>query len=108
MAATSPAWQYIFPACRPCMDPATGRRVVYHRHELNVQSVVHEDGRETGLTECATCHILRHVFATHLHEARTEIRAFQALLGQKDVRTTMNYAHIIACCPVIVISPFTR
>ena len=32
-AATSLAWQYVFPASRPCRDPASGRQVLHHLHE---------------------------------------------------------------------------
>jgi integron integrase len=39
-AAKSLAWQYLFPASRPCTDPATGRLVLYHLHESAVQKAV--------------------------------------------------------------------
>ncbi|WP_437550996.1 phage integrase N-terminal SAM-like domain-containing protein [Sorangium sp. So ce367] len=44
-AATSLAWQYLFPASRPSTDPATGRQVLYHVHESAVQRAVHDVGR---------------------------------------------------------------
>lgn len=44
-AATSLAWQYVFPAARPCVDPATGRMVRYHIHESAVQKAVQEAAR---------------------------------------------------------------
>ncbi|XYH93194.1 tyrosine-type recombinase/integrase [Sorangium sp. So ce1128] len=107
-AATRLAWQYLFPASRPCTDPATGRQVLYHLHESAAQRAMHDAGRAAGLTRRATCHTLRHIFAIHLLEAGTDIRTIQPLLGHKDVRTTTIYTHIVGRGPLGVISPLDR
>jgi len=88
-------WQWVFPASRVYEDRATGQRRRHHLHETVVQRAFREAVRATGMAKRASCHTLRHSFATHLLDAGYDIRTVQELLGHRDVKTTMIYTHVL-------------
>ena len=107
-AATSLAWQYLFPSSRPSLDPRDGRRKRHHLDENVLQRAVKRAAQRAGLDKPVTPHTLRHSFATHLLEAGADIRTIQELLGHKDVATTQIYTHVLNRGPSGVRSPLDR
>jgi integron integrase len=95
LAGRSMQWQWLFPATRRYEDAATGRWYRHHLHESAVQRAVTVAGRRSGIMQRATCHTLRHSFATHLLESGSDIRTVQELLRHREVSTTMLYTHVL-------------
>jgi len=88
-------WQWVFPQENRWRNPATGQQGRHHMDESLLQRAFKEAVAKAGLTKRATCHTLRHSFATHLLESGYDIRTVQELLGHKDVKTTMIYTHVL-------------
>jgi len=62
--------------------------------ERTAQKVFSDALEKSGVKKPATCHSLRHSFATHLLESGTSIRYIQELLGHARLETTQIYTKV--------------
>jgi len=98
-------WQFVFSAAQDVYLPDLGRYVRWHLHEKSVQRAVQTALRRAGIVRPASCHTLRHSFATHLLQRGQDIRTIQELLGHADVNTTMIYTHVAGLGATGTVSP---
>jgi integron integrase len=107
-ASAERGWQYVFPASARSIDPRDGEERRHHLDESTLQRAVKSARARAGIVKAASCHTLRHSFATHLIEDGYDIRTVQELLGHKDVATTQIYTHVLNRGGHGVLSPLDK
>lgn len=70
----------------------------FHISQRTIQEILRQAGKKAGIKKNVHPHMLRHSFGEHMKENGYDSLVIQALLGHKDLSTTMRYIHSV---PVI-------
>src|ERR1700726_1068845 len=90
----SPSQPWLFPGYRG-----------QHTSARQLHRIVRLAAGRAGISKRVGVHTLRHSFAAHLLEQKTDIRVIQVLLGHKKLDTTALYTRVAISAIVQVTSP---
>jgi len=62
--------------------------------ERSIAQFLQDYANKAGLKKKVNPHLIRHCYATHLHEAGTDLTIIQRLLGHGNIKTTQIYSHL--------------
>ncbi len=82
-----------------------GSKPLSRRH---LNRLFHQAATAAGISRRVSLHSLRHSFATHLLEQKTDVRVIQVLLGHKKIETTTRYSHVASKTLLQVQGPLDR
>jgi site-specific recombinase XerD len=85
-----------------------GINVKRHLSSRQLNRLFHQAVEAAGIERRVNLHCLRHSFATHLLEQKTDVRIIQVLLGHKKLETTARYSHVASKTLLDVKSPLER
>lgn len=86
---------WLFPGVNP-IDHMTAR---------HLSRICKQTAHAAAIEKNVSMHTLRHSFATHLLEAKVDIRVIQVLLGHAQLNTTARYTQVATALLKEVISP---
>lgn len=82
-----------------------GLNPIDHMTSRHLSRICKQTANAAAIDKNVSMHTLRHSFATHLLEAKVDIRIIQVLLGHAQLNTTARYTQVATDLLKEVISP---